>query len=183
MGLKPKNHDQERVIPYVSVLISVVIVALVVWDLCRPTSRLDISHVILIGLALLPWAGQFLTSFSLSASGLEAEFQELRQEVETVVDAQSEPELPSENAAVSESLVTSEKAMRVLQALTHSKYTLRSWSGVSKDADLSGKAETYVILEDLVDKGFAKKSIGKRSGNDLWSITPDGYRAMMSANN
>ncbi len=165
----------------VPVLISVLVLGLLFWDLTQPQSKLEITHVILLALAILPWAGQFVTSLSISASGLKADFARLRQDVEDVFDANSEPEAVAEMQASASAFKVGPDELKVLRALDSSRFTLRSWSGVRNDAQLETKSDTLRILNQLRDRDLARMKIGPKTKNELWSITADGYRALQNA--
>ncbi len=81
----------------VTVLISIALICIVVWDIYNNAQSIDTVHVILIALAMMPWMGSFLNSFKLSASGLEAKFRELKEEADIVIEALSKPEAETEN--------------------------------------------------------------------------------------
>ncbi|SMP18209.1 hypothetical protein [Shimia sagamensis] len=174
-----ENEAKQRSSFRVALCISISLMLILIWDLtCKGESRLTTPHIVLIALAILPWAGQFLNSFKLSASGLEADFKALEQKLETVVEAAAEPEVEQELAATATVVELTETDVRILNALTSSRFALRSWSGIKTDAKLQNKPETLVLLEDLQSRNLVQMTVGPKSGNKLWSITTDGYRAL-----
>lgn len=58
----------------ISIAMSVVLIALVAWDILDTEHSIETVHVIILALALLPWVGRFLNSLKLSSSGFEAQF-------------------------------------------------------------------------------------------------------------
>jgi len=189
----------EQVNTIVALLISIGCLTVLYWDLDNLYtvfgSKLAPPHLILIGLAILPWAGNFISSIKLSASGIEADFHNLEQGFEDMLQAQGEPdhdaapEAPTSSPATPNSSPTIDSIEKsILMALKDSRYTLRSWSGVRDDANnkgkanLRGKIETVLYLSDLESNGLAKSIVGPKSRKTLWSITPDGYRALSNTN-
>lgn len=174
-----ENDAKKRSSFRVAVCISTGVLLILIWDLAsKGESRLTTPHIVLIALAILPWAGQFLNSFKLSASGLEADFKALEQKLETVVEAAAEPEVEPEFSATATVVDLTETDVRILTALTSSRFALRSWSGIKTDAKLQNKPETLILLEGLQSRKLVQMTVGPKSGNKLWSITTDGYRAL-----
>ena len=166
----------------VTVLISIALICIVVWDIYNDAQSIDTVHVILIALAMMPWMGSFLNSFKLSASGLEAEFRELKEEADIVIEALSEPEAETENKPDADLAKNfSQDQLKVLSTLVGAKYTLRSWSGIKRDAGMASKTQTLDILGELKNNNLVKVVVGKRTRNNLWSITAEGYRVLQSS--
>ncbi len=162
---------------WAAVVISVGCVAVLYWDIHNPNSKLKTNHLILIGLAILPWAGNFISSLKLSASGIEADFNKLEQDFETVLNLQGEPDIdetPTVPTSISD-LDDLEKS--VLKALNDSRYSLRSWSGIRDDTSLKNRKETVDLLLGLEKKDLVNSVVGPKSGKILWSITPAGRQA------
>jgi len=182
---KTRNTDPQKTYHIVPAAISILVLAVLVWDLLQnDTSKLTTPHIILIGLAILPWAGHFVHSLNLSPTGLQADFKSLQQQVSEVVDVvdaatEREPEKSEAegDTALTEELDTLEA--NVLEALTSSKYALRSWSGIKNDvAGLSTRQDTEDLLKTLETRNLVRMSIGPKSRKNLWSISPDGFRAL-----
>lgn len=102
-------------------------------------------------------------------AGFEAE---LREQVEAIVEKQTEPILAEDSEATSPLAATIDsKTKAVMDALQHPEFTWRYLSGVTKD---SKQPRELVIktLQWLVENGFARRSVGKHG--PIWSLTEEG---------
>jgi len=183
--VKTENTSRQKTHHLVPAAISILVLAVLVWDLLQnDTSKLTTPHIILIGLAILHWAGHFVHSLNLSPTGLQADFKSLQKQVSEVVDVvdaatEREPEKSEaeDDAALIEELDALEA--NVLDALISSKYALRSWSGIKNDViGLSTRQDTEDLLKTLETRSLVRMSIGPKSRKNLWSISPDGFRAL-----
>lgn len=168
----------------VALLMTLCLTALLIYDLVSKKISIETNHVIILSLIMLPWLGRFIESFKLSATGLEAIFsrvetleenEEARLEGARINSGDSE----SEPDSYTEGLIElSNEEEKVLKCFLDSKYSLRSWSGIKNDANLGNKTITIKTLESLEKESFVKRSIGPKSGKQLWSITLKGYSAL-----
>ncbi|MEM7057062.1 MAG: hypothetical protein AAF557_05690 [Pseudomonadota bacterium] len=166
-----------------SVLISVVAIGLIWMDLSWQKYEIDWKHIALLAIAILPWARSFLASISISSTGFEVHLRELEETVSAIVEGQTEPDdidtAPTRREANEiEKLDQSQK--QILSAILNSnKYTLRSVSGIRKDASIPREFSVRLMLEELHDGDFVRKAVG-RKGNILWAITSKGRKAVSS---
>jgi hypothetical protein len=165
---------------FINVLITLGSLALVVIGLIWP-DRITIAVVILFSVAILPWANNFMRSLEIGTGGMKAEFETLKKDLEGIVDAQSDPE-PGEGAEAGAlkpaPVELTEEEMLVLNQLVHSKYTLRSVSGITKGSGLP-HATVISTLGPLVEKGQANRIHGKKGLR--WGISPEGRHALESS--
>lgn len=102
-------------------------------------------------------------------AGFEAE---LKEQVEAIVEKQTEPIHAEDSDATSPLAATIDpKTKVVMNALQHPEFTWRYLDGVIKD---SKQPRELVIktLQWLVENGFARRSIGKHG--PIWSLTEEG---------
>ena len=89
MASNPKKKSDKKT--YINVLITSGSLVLVVVGLVFP-ERISIAVLILFAVAILPWANHFLKSLEVGTGGMKAEFESMKQDLEGIVDAQSDAE-------------------------------------------------------------------------------------------
>lgn len=133
---------------------------------------LEFTHIAILLVAALPFFSEFIQSFSASADGFELKFRERLERVEDVIEAGEEPDQEAP-----ETVEVTEQDAKALGALTNSKYTMRSLSGIRNDAGLSAN-EVGPTIERLVENGLAKEVQGKTGTK--WIATRKGLSALKS---
>ena len=111
-----------------------------------------------------------------SGAGFSAKLKErvdqLEQDLEPIIEKEIEPENTSSetDSKLNRSRPTEEQ-LSVLLALSDSKYSYRTSTGLSKSAKLN-KVQVSEALVYLMEYGFAKKS--QTTNKDLWRATKSG---------
>ncbi len=169
-------------LPWVKIAISAGATLLMLVALIVP-ERVGTTVVILLAFAILPWANTFLKSLEIGASGLKAELNELKRDVEGIADANSDPETSEIDHATADGVHTisakelSEDQRNILGALINSKYTLRSISGIVKETNISRLAVENK-LSQLADEEYVNRIHGRKGIR--WGISPEGRRVLQS---
>lgn len=146
--------------------------ALVVSGLCLLVALLgalgwlsiDNPIVLLLFLAILPWVFPYVSKFK--AGGFEVE---LREKVEMMLETASEPDEDIQIRMTNTTPATTAQS-KVLQALTDSRYSFRTVSGIKSSTGLSSKTEVSAVLIALQNRELVRAVTGKQ-GNELWAIT------------
>lgn len=134
------------------------------------------TAIVLLLLAALPWVFPYISKFK--AGDIEVEF---RKKVEMMIDNASEPdevetEPPTAKAKSTKAKPASEPE-KVLQALTDSRYSFRTVTGLTKASKLPSKTHASVILTELYADGKVTPVKGKK-GTELWGITSKGRASL-----
>ena len=102
-------------------------------------------------------------------AGFEAE---LREQMEAIVEKQTEPILAEDSEATSPLAATIDsKTKAVMDALHNPQFTWRYLSGITKESK-QPKELVIKTLKWLVENGFARRSVGKHG--PIWSLTEEG---------
>lgn len=132
-----------------------------------PHLAIDGATIGLLMVAILPWGGGFLESFSLPGGG-GVNYRKWEKQQEAITEP-SEPGLRTE--AKSQPIQLSENDNKILQALETGKYPLRSLGGITADC---GKPLEQVAhsLNQLEAAGLAVKVEGRKGIR--WALSPGG---------
>ena len=152
--------------------ISVCAIILMVAHLVLPSISIDQITVTLFIVAIVPWLSSVFKSLDLPGVG-KLEFQQLKDQVDPVIAAASEPALqptPSGITAIGFS-INKQRDGPVLEALADSKYTWRYLGGIKQASKLS-EEEVLASINWLKDNRLVAETVG-RDGR-LWALTPEG---------
>lgn len=127
-------------------------------------------------MALAIIAGAIAFSFAnidkfskIKGAGFEAE---LKEQIEAVVEKETEPELNESGSKFSyEAYGLDEKATPIVLALKNSKFTWRYIGGISKESKASSE-KVFEILNWLTSNNLANESKGSKGR--IWSLTKKG---------
>ena len=108
--------------------------------------------------------------------GFEAE---MRQQLASIVEAQTEPSPENLPDKVSVSEINfDDRTFRVLRALANPKYTWRYPSGISEELSMP-RNHVQGALDRLSDQGLAIFVQGRKGGS-IWALTTEGRALLMA---
>ena len=121
----------------------------------------------------------FITMISVRA--LRQEISDVKTSMTTIIASQTEPETTRYKSIIPDIVKSlSASDLAILKALNHSKYSMRTLEGISKDADLNSKV-TADLIEQLLNIGLAAKSTdASRIHKNVWYLTQLGKATIES---
>ncbi len=156
-------------------IIPIVALLALIGHLFVPGITLDLISVFLIIIAMTPWIPKLLESAKLPG-GWELKFRNLEQHVSDVEEAvnplvESMTESESNESDATQIHARSEEDLKILNALTDSRFTLRSTSGVAKSSGNDRQIISKRLME-LAGEGLVARVEGKKGIR--WALTSEG---------
>jgi hypothetical protein len=163
------NKTNTRRLQY-GITIAAIGIALI--HLIFPNLKIDAITITLLFIALVPWLSPLFKSLEFPG-GWKIEFQEVKEQLETIIAKQTEPitEAKGPTFRIKAYSVNDEATRLVIKALGNPDYTWRYLGGLAAETKLSRK-QILESIKWLLDNRLVTEVRGKHE--TLWGLSADG---------
>lgn len=152
------------------ITIAAIVIALI--RLILPNIKIDAITITLLFIAVVPWLSPLFKSLEFPG-GWKIEFQEVKEQLETIIAKQTEPltETKGPTFRIKGFSVNKEATRLVIKALGNPDYTWRYLGGLAAETKLSRK-EILEAIKWLLDNRLVTEVRGK--DETIWGLSADG---------
>ncbi|MCX5846263.1 MAG: hypothetical protein NTW12_07890 [Deltaproteobacteria bacterium] len=169
------NKTDDRKVKY-GITIAALLIALA--HLIWPTLTIDAITLTLFFIALIPWLSPLFKSLKFPG-GLEIQFQDFKEKMETIIAKETEPadEATGATFSINAFSVNDEATRLVMKALGNPNYTWRYSAGLTKETKLPLKEILASIAWLLENKLVTESTI---RGQRQWALSQEGRDLLSS---